>query len=53
MHASSAFTLSLVLAGLAALAPFAIDTYLPAFPGLELALVASPLELQQSLTFYL
>jgi DHA1 family bicyclomycin/chloramphenicol resistance-like MFS transporter len=35
------------------LAPFAIDTYLPAFPGLELALVASPLELQQSLTFYL
>ena len=53
MHASSAFTLSLVLAGLAALAPFAIDTYLPAFPGLELALLASPLELQQSLTFYL
>jgi len=53
MHASSAFTLSLVLAGLAALAPFAIDTYLPAFPGLELARVASPLQLQQSLTFYL
>jgi len=53
MHASSAFTLSLVLAGLAALAPFAIDTYLPAFPGLELALMASPLQLQQSLTFYL
>ena len=53
MHASSALTLSLVLAGLAALAPFAIDTYLPAFPGLELALVASPLQLQQSLTFYL
>lgn len=53
MHASSAFTLSLVLAGLAALAPFAIDTYLPAFLGLELALLASPLELQQSLTFYL
>ena len=53
MHASSAFTLSLVLAGLAALAPFAKDTYLPAFPGLELALVASPLQLQQSLTFYL
>jgi len=53
MHASSAFTLSLVLAALAALAPFAIDTYLPAFPGLELALLASPLALQQSLTFYL
>lgn len=53
MHRSSAFTLSLVLASLAALAPFAIDTYLPAFPGLEVALIASPLELQQSLTFYL
>jgi DHA1 family bicyclomycin/chloramphenicol resistance-like MFS transporter len=53
MRASSAFTLSLVLAGLAALAPFAIDTYLPAFPGLETALMASPLQLQQSLTFYL
>ncbi len=53
MYASSAFTLSLVLASLAALAPFAIDTYLPAFASLETALVASPLALQQSLTFYL
>ncbi|MBZ4201208.1 MAG: multidrug effflux MFS transporter [Methylotenera sp.] len=53
MYKSSAFTLSLVLASLAALAPFAIDTYLPAFSGLETALIASPLELQQSLTFYL
>jgi DHA1 family bicyclomycin/chloramphenicol resistance-like MFS transporter len=43
----------MVLAGLAALAPFAIDTYLPAFPVLEAALHATPLALQQSLTFYL
>jgi DHA1 family bicyclomycin/chloramphenicol resistance-like MFS transporter len=43
----------MVLAGLAALAPFAIDTYLPAFPVLEAALHTTPLALQQSLTFYL
>jgi len=42
-----------VLASLAALAPFAIDTYLPAFPSLEHALHGTSLELQQSLTFYL
>lgn len=42
-----------MLAGLAALAPFAIDTYLPAFPTLEHALNGTPVELQQSLTFYL
>jgi len=42
-----------VLASLAALAPFAIDTYLPAFPSLERALQGSSMELQQSLTFYL
>jgi DHA1 family bicyclomycin/chloramphenicol resistance-like MFS transporter len=50
---SSPFVLSVVLAGLAALAPFAIDTYLPAFPTLEHALNGTPVELQQSLTFYL
>lgn len=42
-----------MLASLAALAPFAIDTYLPAFPSLERALQGSSIELQQSLTFYL
>ncbi len=42
-----------MLAGLAALAPFAIDTYLPAFPTLEHALKGTSVELQQSLTFYL
>jgi DHA1 family bicyclomycin/chloramphenicol resistance-like MFS transporter len=45
--------LSVVLAGLAALAPFAIDTYLPAFPAIEADLHGTSLELQQSLTFYL
>lgn len=49
----SPFLLSVVLASLAALAPFAIDTYLPAFPTLENALHGTSLELQQSLTFYL
>lgn len=53
MRKSSPFVLSVVLAGLAALAPFAIDTYLPAFPTLETALHGTALELQQSLTFYL
>ncbi len=42
-----------MLASLAALAPFAIDTYLPAFPTLEYALKGTSIELQQSLTFYL
>lgn len=51
--ASSSFVLSLVLASLAALAPFAIDTYLPAFPTLEAALHGTTLDIQQSLTFYL
>ncbi|HEY8355531.1 MAG TPA: multidrug effflux MFS transporter [Methylophilaceae bacterium] len=50
---SSNITLALVLASLAALAPFAIDTYLPAFGALELDFDASILEVQQSLTFYL
>ncbi|MDP3744575.1 MAG: multidrug effflux MFS transporter [Methylotenera sp.] len=52
-HHSSPLVLSVVLASLAALAPFAIDTYLPAFPALENNLNGTSLELQQSLTFYL
>ena len=50
---SSQLLLSVVLASLAALAPFAIDTYLPAFPVLENDFQATPLQLQQSLTVYL
>lgn len=45
--------LALVLAALAALAPFAIDTYLPAFPAIAADLGGSTLQLQQSLTAYL
>lgn len=42
-----------VLAALAALAPFAIDTYLPAFHVMAASLQADPLSIQQSLTIYL
>jgi len=45
--------IALVLATLAALAPFAIDTYLPAFPALAKDLGTTTLGIQQSLTFYL
>jgi MFS transporter, DHA1 family, multidrug resistance protein len=41
------------LAALAALAPFAIDTYLPAFHVMGVALQATDIQIQQSLTFYL
>ena len=41
------------LASLAALAPFAIDTYLPAFHIMGADLVATDVQIQQSLTVYL
>jgi DHA1 family bicyclomycin/chloramphenicol resistance-like MFS transporter len=50
---ASANFLAVVLASLAALAPFAIDTYLPAFQALEEALGTDTHAIQQSLTFYL
>ncbi len=50
---SSNSVLVLVLASLAALAPFAIDTYLPAFGMLENDLGTTTVKIQQSLTFYL
>jgi len=53
MLKSSSLVLSMVLAMLAALAPFAIDTYLPAFHIIGVELEASNLQIQQSLTFYL
>lgn len=55
MHSKTAHskTLVYVLASLAALAPFAIDTYLPAFHIMGAQLGASDLQIQQSLTFYL
>ena len=45
--------ISLILAALAAIGPFSIDTYLPAFPEMRAALGASQLGVQQSLTAYL
>ncbi|WP_018412776.1 multidrug effflux MFS transporter [Methyloversatilis thermotolerans] len=46
-------SLALTLAGLTAIGPFAIDTYLPAFPAIAADLGATRLEVQQSLTIYL
>lgn len=45
--------LAFLLAALAALGPFSIDTYLPAFPAMAQSLHASDIEIQQSLTAYL
>jgi DHA1 family bicyclomycin/chloramphenicol resistance-like MFS transporter len=42
-----------LLGALAGLGPFAVDTYLPAFGGMQVALGASPLEMQQTLSAYL
>lgn len=53
MQKSSPLVISFCLAALAALAPFAIDTYLPAFAVLEKSLGGSTVQIQQSLTFYL
>ncbi len=53
MLKTTPFVLSIVLAALAALAPFAIDTYLPAFHVMAQDLGGTKLQMQQSLTFYL
>ncbi|WP_374681540.1 MFS transporter, partial [Accumulibacter sp.] len=42
-----------LLAGLAAIGPFTIDTYLPAFPDMMRDLGASQLDIQHSLTAFL
>lgn len=42
-----------VLAALAAIGPFAIDTYLPAFPQMAAALGATQVQVQQTLTAYM
>jgi DHA1 family bicyclomycin/chloramphenicol resistance-like MFS transporter len=47
------WTLALLLASLGTLGPFAIDTYLPAFPGIAASLGATPLQMQQTLSSYL
>lgn len=45
--------LALMLAALAMLGPFSVDTYLPAFPSIESILGASPIQVQQTLTAYM
>jgi len=52
MPASSPW-LAFVLAALAAIGPFSIDTYLPAFRAMGEALSATPLQIQQTLTAYM
>ncbi|WP_018608610.1 multidrug effflux MFS transporter [Uliginosibacterium gangwonense] len=45
--------LAIILALLNAIGPFAIDTYLPAFPAIERSLDTTPVAMQQSLTAYM
>jgi len=45
--------LAAVLAALAAIGPFSIDTYLPAFPAIAASLSATQIEVQQTLTAYM
>jgi DHA1 family bicyclomycin/chloramphenicol resistance-like MFS transporter len=53
-HADRAtLALAAILAGLATLGPFAIDTYMPSFPAISRSFDATPLEVQQTLTAYL
>jgi DHA1 family bicyclomycin/chloramphenicol resistance-like MFS transporter len=47
------WALSLLLAGLGMLGPFAIDTYLPAFSAISRSLDATPVQMQQTLSAYL
>jgi len=46
-------TIAVLLGGLAGLAPFALDTYLPGFPEIAISLAATRATVQQSLTSYL
>ncbi len=52
-HSSSGSALALLLAALAMLGPFSVDTYLPAFPSIEASLSASAMQVQQTLTAYM
>ena len=49
----STLLLAAILAGLAMIGPFAIDTYMPSFPAIERAFGASVLEMQQTLSAYM
>jgi len=45
--------IAMLLAGLGALGPFSIDTYLPSFQDIGATLQATPIEVQQTLTAYM
>jgi len=45
--------LAILLAALAMLGPFSVDTYLPAFPAIQASLHVNELEVQQTLTAYM
>jgi DHA1 family bicyclomycin/chloramphenicol resistance-like MFS transporter len=47
------WALALLLALLSMIAPFAVDTYLPAFAGMAKSLGATPVQMQQTLSAYL
>jgi len=47
------WALAILLACLATLGPFSIDTYLPAFAGIAQSIGATPVEMQQTLSAYL
>ncbi len=49
----SRFWLAALLAGLAMLGPFTIDTYMPSFPDMERTFSASAVQMQQTLSVYL
>lgn len=49
----SAGMLALLLAALAMLGPFSVDTYLPAFSAIGQSLSATPMQVQQTLTAYM
>lgn len=52
-HATPRWLLALLLAGLAMLGPFAIDTYIPAFDGMGRELGANVVQMQQTFSVYL
>jgi DHA1 family bicyclomycin/chloramphenicol resistance-like MFS transporter len=45
--------LAAIVAALSIIGPFTVDTYLPAFPAMAEGLGATPVQLQQTLSFYL
>jgi DHA1 family bicyclomycin/chloramphenicol resistance-like MFS transporter len=52
-HPGHGRKLPFLLAGLAMLGPFSIDTYMPSFPAIGASLGASSLQVQQTLSVYL